>query len=300
MWLFNVLIHIGLILSINNISFCLVVYVLGWYIFESFLCSRKLCSVLQNFLRKGRHRSVQFSRDYAPFEGVISGFLLFSGDPFFQANREMNTKKRTNVGVVDDEPGVLKAISCLLHSQGYEVSSFKSSEEFLRKRSSSDIDCLILDIAMPGLDGLSLQDAMRQCGDRTPVVFLSANDNITNCVRAMRGGAVNYLLKPIKNNELLNSLRLAVRAGDRIKTEEKETRQLKQLFSKLTEREEEVLSHVISGRLNKQIAADLGISEQTVKVHRMHTTEKLGIYSVAELVRASDRVGIEPAFVEVY
>lgn len=198
------------------------------------------------------------------------------------------------IGLVDDEPGMLKALQRLLGAEGFAVRAFASAADFLERGSVEPLDCLVLDVAMPGLSGLDLQAQLRRRGARLPIVFLTGQGDIPMSVRAIQAGAVNFLTKPVDASALLAAVRAALEEARRIQHDERALADLRQRFARLTPREIEVLRHVIAGKLNKQIAADLGTGEQTIKVHRMRITEKLGRPSVAELVRAAERLGIEP------
>lgn len=201
----------------------------------------------------------------------------------------------TIIAVVDDDPGVTKSLNRLLSGRGYKVETFNSAEDFLISNRKSPFDCAIFDLSMPRVNGLELQERLRKTGSQLPVVFLTGEGSIPAAVNAMKGGAVNFLTKPVDAAELFNALRLALIETNRQRSENRDTEELQSRFARLSARESEVLTHVISGQLNKQIAADLGISEQTVKIHRMRITEKCELYSVAELVRAAGLLGIEPA-----
>ncbi len=203
--------------------------------------------------------------------------------------------KTATIGIVDDDPGMLVAIERLLRGQGYVVRTFASAEEFLLGHREPHLDCAVLDLAMPGLGGLELQDQLRRNGALLPIVFLTGEGDIPASVRAIKAGAVNFLIKPVDAAEPFNALRLALIEGNRARAVEEELAGVRERFSLLTPLELEVLRHVISGKLNKQIAADLGVSEQTVKIHRMRITQKSGLPSVAELVRAAESLQIEPA-----
>jgi FixJ family two-component response regulator len=198
------------------------------------------------------------------------------------------------IGLVDDEPGMLKALQRLLGAEGFTVRAFASAADFLERGSAEPIDCLVLDVAMPGLSGLDLQAQLRRRGARLPIVFLTGRGDIPMSVRAIQAGAVNFLTKPVDASALLAAVRAALEEARRIQRDERELADLRQRFARLTPREFEVLRHVIAGKLNKQIAADLGTGEQTIKVHRMRITEKLGWPSVAEWVRAAERLGVKP------
>lgn len=200
------------------------------------------------------------------------------------------------IGLVDDEPGMLRALRRLLVGEGFHVRTFGSAEDFLQQFATSALDCVVLDVSMPGLGGLDVQDRLNQTDTVLPVIFLTGQGDIPTSVRAIQAGAVNFLTKPVKLAELLAALRVALTEGALRRAKEAELAEERARLELLTPRELEVLRHVIAGRLNKQIAAALGTSEQTIKVHRMHITEKMGMASVAELVHATARLGILPVW----
>jgi FixJ family two-component response regulator len=199
------------------------------------------------------------------------------------------------IGLVDDEPGMLKALRRLLTAEGFHVRAFASAAEFVRGEDRAQVDCLVLDVSMPGLTGLELQEHLNREDARLPVVFLTGQGDIPMSVRAIKAGAVNFLTKPVTDTDLLAAVHAALAEARRLQDERRALAGLRQRLATLTPREREVLRHVITGKLNKQIAADLGTSEQTIKIHRMRLTAKLGLTSVAELVRAMERLGVEPA-----
>ncbi len=199
------------------------------------------------------------------------------------------------IGLVDDEPGMLKALRRVLTAEGFHVRAFASAAEFLRGEDRAQVDCLVLDVSMPGLTGLELQEHLTREDARLPVVFLTGQGDIPMSVRAIKAGAVNFLTKPVNDTDLLAAVHAALAEARRLQDEHRALAGLRQRLATLTPREREVLRHVITGKLNKQIAADLGTSEQTIKIHRMRLTAKLGLTSVAELVRAMERLGVEPA-----
>jgi FixJ family two-component response regulator len=199
------------------------------------------------------------------------------------------------VGLIDDEPRMLRALQRLLTLEGFQVRTFASAEAFLVCPPEERVDCLVLDVSMPGLSGLDLQARLKQAGRSLPIVFLTGQGDIPMSVRAIQAGAINFLTKPVNDADLLDAVRAALIEAGRLQAEESELAGLRERLARLTPREHEVLRHVIAGKPNKQIAADLGTGEQTIKVHRMRVTEKLGMASVAELVRAASRLQIEPA-----
>jgi len=196
------------------------------------------------------------------------------------------------VYVVDDDRSVLKGLSRLLSSAGYNVKAFDSPEEFLRQHDPEVPGCVLLDIGMSELDGLSLQARLSDDESRRAVIFITARDDAQTGVHAMKAGALDYLTKPVQDATLLASVAKAIDFDQRSRRHHAELVELQKMFRQLTAREVEVLRHVIRGRLNKQIAYDLGIVEKTVKVHRARLMEKLHVRSVAELVRLGERLGI--------
>lgn len=199
------------------------------------------------------------------------------------------------VVLVDDEPGMLRALTRLLQAEGFAVRSFESAEAFLEAPRMTGVWCLLLDMAMSGMSGLELQSRLQSEGIRAPVVFLTGHGDIPMSVRAIKSGAVDFLTKPVHDEDLLGAVRAALAQAGRLAAEEEQERRLRMRLKKLTPREYEVMQHVITGLLNKQIAQKLGTSEQTIKVHRMRLMEKLGLTSVVELVHAAARLGVPGA-----
>lgn len=192
--------------------------------------------------------------------------------------------------VVDDEPAVVRALTLLLNSAGFEARGVLSSREFIDSSLMDEIDCVVMDFAMPEINGLELQRRIR-CADRfCPVVFLSGHGDIAISVDAMKAGAVDFLTKPVDADHLLAAVQAAVDRGDRERSEQLERRELQGRYSTLTSRECEVFDGVVAGLLNKQIAAQLGTAEKTVKVHRAHVMQKMAAPSLANLVRMADRL----------
>ncbi len=196
------------------------------------------------------------------------------------------------VFVVDDDPDVRRALTRLLRAAGFDVGAFSSAEEFLAAHDPEAPGCLILDLVMPGVDGLELQASLRAAGCPLPIVFLTGSGDIPMSVRAMKAGAVTFLTKPAEDSQLIAAVTEALQVDEVARHASSLERPLRQRLSTLTAREREVLTHVVAGRLNKQIAAELGTAEKTVKVHRARVMRKLGARSVAELVHLADRVGI--------
>jgi FixJ family two-component response regulator len=196
------------------------------------------------------------------------------------------------VFLVDDDASVLTALSRLLRTRGYEVQSFASSQAFLAKHDASIPGCAVFDVSMPGLDGLELQQALTTGGSPRPVVFLTGKGDIPTSVRAMRAGAIDFLTKPVRDADLLAAIARARKDDASTRDRNAELKSINDRLALLTPREHEVMTHVIAGRLNKQIAGDLGTVEKTIKVHRARAMEKMGVRSVADLVRLVEKVGI--------
>ena len=196
------------------------------------------------------------------------------------------------VFVVDDDPAVLKSLSRLLRSARLDVVTFSSPREFLERHDPCALGCLVLDVAMPGLNGLELQEALTAKGSELPIIFLTGHGDIPMSVQAMKRGAVDFLTKPVNDDDLLKAIHVAIEK-DRLQRQARaEVAEIQQRLATLTPREREVLEHVIAGQLNKQTAADLGTVEKTIKVHRARVMEKMKAQSVAELVRLAEKAGI--------
>jgi FixJ family two-component response regulator len=197
------------------------------------------------------------------------------------------------VAVVDDDASVRQATSRLLRSAGLEVQGFATAAEFLESYDSDAVGCLVPDVALPGLSGLELQRVLLERGDAPPIVFLTGAGDIPTSVQAIKRGAVDFLTKPAEVGHLVASVQGALESGRTSRADRAELADLRRRLRELTPREREVMEYVVSGRLNKQIAAEMGISEKTVKVHRGRVMEKMEVESVADLVRAAQRLGIE-------
>ena len=196
------------------------------------------------------------------------------------------------VFIVDDDPAVLKSLARLLRSARLDVATFSSPREFLERHDPSASGCLVLDVAMPGLNGLELQEALTTKGSELPIIFLTGHGDIPMSVQAMKRGALDFLTKPVNDEDLLQAVHVAI-DKDRLQRQTRaEVTEIQQRLATLTPREREVLEHVISGQLNKQTAADLGTVEKTIKVHRARVMEKMKVQSVAELVRLAERAGV--------
>jgi len=196
------------------------------------------------------------------------------------------------VFVVDDYAPVRRSISRLLRAAGFAVAAFPSADEFLAQFDPQTIGCLVLDVAMPALNGLELQHILEKAGSLMPIIFLTGTADIPKSVEAMKHGASDFLTKPVNDEELLAAVRVAIEKNRALRREQAELSEIRARLATLTPREREVLEYVVAGKLNKQIAGDLGTVEQTIKVHRAHVMEKMRVQSVAELVRLTQRCDI--------
>lgn len=203
----------------------------------------------------------------------------------------MNDEAPT-VFLVDDDPSILRALTRLLRVGGHAVRAFRSPRDFLAQHDPAVPGCVVLDLAMPGLNGLDLQTALAASGCQRPIIFVSGHGDVPSSVRAMKAGAVDFLTKPVSEEILLAAIRRAIDRDRLMRQARAELQAIGERLYTLTPREREVLQHVVAGQLNKQIAADLGTVEKTVKVHRSRVMEKMGVRSLADLVRMAERFGI--------
>jgi len=206
----------------------------------------------------------------------------------------MTTKSAHTIFVIDDDASVRKSLARLLDSAGFSTESFASADEFLKRERFEGIGCIILDVRMPGLSGMDLQEELNKADYGMPIIFITGHGDIPMSVQAMKKGAVDFLPKPFDEDQLLDALRKAIEKDMQAKAERAGARDILGRMEQLTPREYEILQYLITGMLNKQIAFKLGIAEKTVKIHRSRVFEKLGTRSVAELVRMAEKVGIEP------
>ena len=199
-----------------------------------------------------------------------------------------------HVFVVDDDEAVCRALRRLLALQGYTVYTFRNAESFLARHDPHAWGCIILDVAMPGQSGLALQEALEQRGNSMPIIFLTGRADVPMCAQAMKRGAFDFLTKPVNDEVLFDTVARALQRDAELVRERAQREAARSRLATLTTREREVLAHVVAGRLNKQIAADLGTAEKTIKVHRARGMEKMHVRSVAELVRLMERVHPQP------
>jgi FixJ family two-component response regulator len=194
------------------------------------------------------------------------------------------------IAVIDDDISMREALSSLLRSVGLQVQTFTSAQEFLHSPQRDLAGCLVLDVRLPGLSGLELQDDLIDVGVHIPIVFITAHADIPMTVRAMKAGAVEFLAKPFREQDLLDAVQEGLRRDREQRLSRQQMRDACHRFDGLTVREREVMALIVSGKLNKQVASELGLSEITVKVHRRHVMEKMGVKSFADLVRLSEKL----------
>ena len=205
------------------------------------------------------------------------------------------TEVKPTVFVIDDDASVCKSLSRLLRSMGLEVEVFASAELFLKREHYGGVGCILLDVQMPGLSGMDLQQELNKADYHIPIIFITGHGDIPISVEATKKGAVDFLTKPFDDEELLEAVRKAIEKDRKAKAERAEVHDILKRMERLTPREKEIVRYVITGMLNKQIALELDIAEKTVKVHRGRIMEKLRVDSVADLVRLAEKAGIKPA-----
>ena len=200
------------------------------------------------------------------------------------------------VYIVDDDPSIRDSLSLLFYSVGYGVKTFSSAQEFLESEPYTQSSaCLVLDVEMPGLSGLDLQEELTSRHYALPVIFITGHGDIPMSVKAMKKGAIDFIVKPFDDSDLLDAVEEALRKDSQARTEHNEQQAILQRLESLTTRESETLRYLITGMLNKQIASELNIAERTVKAHRKQVLNKMNVTSIAELVRLTEKANIKPA-----
>jgi FixJ family two-component response regulator len=194
------------------------------------------------------------------------------------------------VFIIDDDRGMRQAIQDLVESVGLRAESFATGEEFLKRKRTSDPSCLVLDVRLPQMSGLDFQRRLAETGVQIPIIFVTAHGDVPMSVRALKSGAVEFLTKPFRDQDLLDAIQQALQRDRADRERQAELDELQERYHTLTAREREVMTLVVSGLLNKQIASGIGASEATVKIHRGHVMQKMKAGSVVELVRMADKL----------
>ena len=202
---------------------------------------------------------------------------------------------KPTIYIVDDDPSVRQSTAMMLQSVGFDVKTFVSAQDFLNANVQETFGCLILDVRMPGVSGLDLQEKLVSLRTPLPVIFITGHGTIPMSVRAMKAGAVDFLQKPFEEQELLDAINRAISIQTERRAKDDETHETQERLKTLTPREQEVFSLVVTGMANKEIAYKLGTSERTIKAHRAQVMEKMHARSLADLIRFADRLKIHPA-----
>jgi len=198
------------------------------------------------------------------------------------------------VFIIDDDRGMRQSIQDLVESVGLHAESFATGEEFLKRKRTNDPSCLVLDVRLPQMSGLDFQRQLAETGTQIPIIFVTAHGDVPMSVRALKSGAVEFLTKPFRDQDLLDAIHQALQRDRTAQEQQAEIHDLQARYHTLTRREQEVMTLVVSGMLNKQIASEIGASEATVKIHRGQVMHKMQAGSVADLVRMADKLKLSP------